>query len=454
MQTEQLRILTVSIKRLLRRGATRQLKNIIAKTHMADLSIVFKELSMDNRKRLFKLLEDPEQMGLLLSELEENTFLEYVKQINLSILVEIFNTLPSDDAAELLNMLDEELSDQILSKMQKEESDNVEQLMSYDEDTAGSLMVQDFVALEEETKAREVIEALQSKYLDVEMPFYIYVIDDYGKLVGVSSLRQLVVVPPEKPLKEFMATDIITATPFTDREDVAKLVSKYDYLAIPVVDDDNKMIGIVTVDDVIDILHEAATEDMLKMAGVGEEYVETQTVFRGTRIRLPWLFASFLGGLAAVFILNSFESALGEAVYLAAFIPVIMGMGGNIGTQSSTIVVRGIATGKIDIQDFAKIVGKELAVGTILGIVYGVFIGVVAKILYAAEPFSWSLAIAVGLGIISSMSIASLVGSMIPLIMERFNIDPAVATGPFVTTSVDIVSVYCYFMIATLLIGL
>jgi magnesium transporter len=299
-----------------------------------------------------------------------------------------------------------------------------------------------------------VIEALQNKYLDVEMPFYIYVTDSYGKLVGVSSLRQLVVVPPEKTLKEFMATDIVSVTPFTDREEVARLVSRYDYLALPVVDDDNRMVGIVTVDDVIDILHEAATEDMLKMAGVGEEYVETQTIVKGTRIRLPWLFASCLGGVMAFYIIDGFEDALVKFTGLAAFIPVIMGMGGNIGNQSSTIVVRGIATGRINVHDFSRVVTKELAVGVILGVIYGTFIGVVAKLSFAADPFSWSLAISVGLAIISSMSVAALVGSTVPLILERLHIDPAVATGPFVSTSIDIVSVYCYFMIARYLLGI
>jgi len=362
--------------------------------------------------------------------------------------------MPSDDAASLLSLLDEELSDKILSKMQTEESDNVEQLMSYGEDTAGSLMVTDFIALEEEVSAKQVIEALQNKYLDVEMPFYIYVIDEYEKLVGVSSLRQLVVVHPEKPLKEFMAKDLVTVKPYTDREEVARLVARYDYLAVPVVDDDNKIVGIVTVDDVIDILHEAATEDMLKMAGVGEEYIETQTILRGTRIRLPWLFASFLGGVAAFFIIGGFEENLAKFTSLAAFIPVIMGMGGNIGTQSSTIVVRGIATGVINFQDFYKVISKELAVGVILGVIYGLFIGLIARFAFASEPFSLMLALAVGLAILSSMSIAALVGSMVPLIFERLNIDPAVATGPIVTTSIDIVSVYCYFMIASRLLGL
>lgn len=448
MRSEQIKILTTSLKRLLRRGATKQLVNILKKTHVADLALAFKELSPVNRERLFKLMKDPELVGQLFSFLEESLFLEFVKTVDFNSLVDIFDHMPSDDAASLLNLLDEELSDQILSKMQKEESDNVEQLMSYGEDTAGSLMVTDFIALEEDTMAREVIQALQNKYLDVEMPFYIYVVDDYGKLVGVSSLRQLVVVPPEKPLKDFMATDLVSVKPYTDREEVAKLVSRYDYLAVPVVDDDNRIMGIVTVDDVIDILHEAATEDILKMAGVGEEYVETTTVFRGTRIRLPWLFASFLGGVAAFFIIGGFEEDLARFTSLAAFIPVIMGMGGNIGTQSSTIVVRGIATGRINLGDFSRVVSKELAVGMILGLIYGLFIGVIAKFTFAAEPFSLALAFSVGLAIISSMSIAALVGSMVPLCLQRLSIDPAVATGPFVTTSIDIVSVYCYFMIA------
>ncbi|WP_022668436.1 magnesium transporter [Desulfospira joergensenii] len=454
MQTEQLKILNTSIKRLLRRGATRQLIKIIDKTHMADLSIVFKELSGLNRKKLFELIHDPEKIGLLFSEMDETVFLEFVKNVEFEKLVRVFDHMPSDDAAELLGLLDEELSDQILSKMKKEESDNVEQLMSYGEDTAGSLMVTDFVALEEDVKAREVIEALQNKYLDVEMPFYIYVVDGYGKLVGVSSLRQLVVVQPDKPLKEFMATDMVSVKTYTDREEVARLVSKYDYLAVPVVDDENCILGIVTVDDVIDILHEAATEDMLKMAGVGEEYIETQTVLRGSRIRLPWLLASCLGGVAAFFIIGGFEDSLAKFAGLAAFIPVIMGMGGNIGTQSSTIVVRGIATGRINIQDFSRVVSKELAVGLILGVIYGTLIGLVARFSFMAEPFSWSLALAVGLAVLSSMTVAALVGSMVPLALEKFHVDPAVATGPFVTTSIDIVSVYCYFRIAKLFLGI
>ena len=454
MQKEQIQILETSITRLLRRGANKQLLNIIKKTHMADLSIVFENLSLPNQEKLFNLLDNPEDIGLLFSHLPEKTFVAFVKIVDFDKLVTVFDHMPSDDAAELLGCLDEDVSDKILSKMGKEESDNVEQIMSYDEDTAGSLMVKDYVALEEDVKAKEVIEALQNKYLDVEMPFYIYVIDNYGKLVGVSSLRQLVVESPDKPLKSFMATDIVSVKPYTDRNVVARLVSRYDYLAIPVVDDDNRIIGIVTVDDVIDILHETATEDMLKMAGVGEDYVETQSILKGTRIRLPWLFASCLGGIANFFIIGRFESTLAQLTALAAFIPIIMGMGGNIGTQSATIVVRGIATGRVNIRDFAKVISRELGVGFILGITYGALIAAVAKVSFISEPFSWALSVVVGGAIFSSMTVAAFVGTSVPLIFHRLNIDPAVATGPFVTTTMDLISVYFYFTITRLLLGI
>ena len=454
MHSEQIKVLTNNLTRLLRRGAIRQVNNIIKKTHMADLAIVFKDLIPDNREKMFLLMKDPEDIGLFFSSMDESFFPEWVKKLDVDRLAEVFNLMPSDDAAYLLNILDDEFSDQILSKMQKEESKHIEQLMSYSENTAGSLMVKDFVALEENLKSKEVIEALQSKYLDVEMPFYIYVVDSNNRLVGVSSLRQLVVVHPDKPLKDFMAKDLISVTPYTDREEVAQLVSKYDYLAVPVVDEEKRILGIVTVDDVIDILHESATEDILKMAGVGEDYIETKTIFKGIRIRLPWLLASFVGGVMAFFVISHFEASIAKVSVLAAFIPVIAGMGGNIGTQSSIIVVRGLATNQILLKDFVRIVLKEFLIGLSLGLIYGIFIGIIAEIIFHAQIFSIPLALSVSSAIIISMSLAGLMGSMTPLCLHRMNIDPAVATGPFVTTTVDIFSSLCYFSLASYFMGL
>ena len=450
MSDERFRILIESIKRLLRRKALPNLRRIVNKTHAADLSVVFRSLTLNEQQQVFQLIEETEQKGILFSELDEDTFLDLIEDMSLEAMVEILDTMPTDDVADILGRLPEEKSDALLEMMRDEGSEEVEDLMRYDDDTAGGIMVPDFIALPEEISAHEAVASLQKEYVDVEMPFYLYVVDDYGRLVGVSSLRQLVVVPPDTPLKSFMTTDVIAVRTDVDQEEVAKIVSRYDILAVPVVDDVNTLVGIVTVDDVIDILRREATEDILKMAGAGEGFVETKSVLRSTRIRLPWLFASCLGGLVAFLVIGHFEGSLNQIAYLAAFIPVIMGMGGNIGTQSSTIVVRGLATGRIDIADLWQVVLKEIAIGMILGIVYGSLIGAVAQARYGMLPF----ASAVGLAVVSSMSIAALVGSMVPMVLGRINVDPAVASGPFVTTAIDIISVFFYFQIATTFLSL
>ncbi|MBW2440336.1 MAG: magnesium transporter [Deltaproteobacteria bacterium] len=450
MATDRNRILVESIKRLLRRGATSHLSKIVNKTHAADLSLVFHSLSLAQQRKLFGLISNVEQKGILFSELDEDTFQDLTEDMRVEDIVRILESMPTDDVADIIGRLPEEKSQAILDKMKRAESQEVEDLLRYGDDTAGGIMVPDFIALREDVTAREAIESLQTEHSDVEMAFYLYVVDEYGKLVGVSSLRQLVVVSPATPLREFMITDVFSVQTDMDQEEVAKLVARYDILAVPVVDGSNRLMGIVTVDDVIDILRKEATEDILKMAGAGEEFVETKSIFKSTRIRLPWLFASCLGGIFAFFIIGEFESSLSKIAYLAAFIPVIMGMGGNIGTQSSTIVVRGLATGRINVRDIWTVVFKELSIGLILGFVYGLLIGSVAQVRYSME----ALALSVALAVICSMSVAALVGSLVPMGFARINIDPAVATGPLVTTAIDIISVFFYFMIATTLLGL
>jgi len=450
MVTDRNRILVESIKRLLRRGAASHLGKIVNKTHAADLSVVFRSLALAEQRKLFGLISDVEQKGILFSELDEDTFQDLIEDMKVEDIVRILESMPADDVADIIGRLPEEKSQTILDKMKRAESEEVEDLLRYEDDTAGGIMVPDFIALREDVTAREAIESLQTEHSDVEMAFYLYVVDEYGKLVGVSSLRQLVVVSPETPLREFMTTDVFSVQTDMDQEEVARLVARYDILAVPVVDGTNRLMGIVTVDDVIDILRKEATEDILKMAGAGEEFVETKTIFKSTRIRLPWLFASCLGGIFAFFIIGEYENSLSKITYLAAFIPVIMGMGGNIGTQSSTIVVRGLATGRINVRDIWPVVFKELSIGLILGLVYGLLIGSVAQFRYSME----ALALSVALAVICSMSIAALVGSLVPMGFARINIDPAVATGPLVTTAIDIISVFFYFLIATTLLGL
>ncbi len=450
MLTDRNKILVESVKRLLRRGATSNLGKIVNKTHAADLSVVFRSLTLAEQRKLFNLITDVEQKGILFSELDEDAFHDLIEDMKIEEIVRILESMPADDIADIIGRLPEDRSKTILERMKKAESEEVEGLLRYEDDTAGGIMVPDFIALKEDITAKEAIESLQKEHSDVEMPFYLYVVDEYGKLVGVSSLRQLVVVPPETPLKDFMSTDVFSVQTDMDQEEVAKIVARYDILAVPVVDGANRLVGIVTVDDVIDILRKEATEDILKMAGAGEEFVETKSIFKSTRIRLPWLFASCMGGIIAFFIIGKFEESLLKFTYLAAFIPVIMGMGGNIGTQSSTIVVRGLATGRLNVRDIWSVVFKELSIGLILGLVYGSMIGIVAQFRYSLL----ALAVSVALAVLSSMSLAALVGSLVPMAFARVNIDPAVATGPFVTTAIDIISVFFYFLIATTLLGI
>jgi magnesium transporter len=215
-----------------------------------------------------------------------------------------------------------------------------------------------------------------------------------------------------------------------------------------VVDENNALGGIVTVDDVIDIMREEATEDILRMAGAGDDLVESDSLFKSARIRLPWLLASWVGGVIAFFVIGHYEDTLDKLVYLAAFIPIIMGMGGNIGTQSSTIIVRGLATGQFNVRQIGRVVSQELMVGFTLGFIYGLLIGLVAHLRYDV----WFVGVTVGLAVMLSMTVAATVGSFIPMVFARINVDPAVATGPFVTTSIDILSVFFYFQIATLLL--
>lgn len=450
MQNDSNKILIDSIKRLLRRNATTHLRKIVNKTHAADLSIVFRSLTIPQQHTLFGMIDDVEQKGILFSEFDKNNFSDFIEGLDIESIVKVFEDMPADDTADLIDRLPEEKANSILEKMKKEGSDEVEGLLHYGCDTAGGIMVPDFIALKDDTTAKEAIRSLQEEYADVEMPFYLYVVDEFEKLMGVCSLRQLVVVSPDTPLKEFMTTDVFSVTTDTDQEEVAKTVARYDILAVPVVDDTNKLVGIVTVDDVIDIFRLEATEDILKMAGAGGEFIETQSVLRSTRTRLPWLFASCIGGIIACAIIGHFESSLNKLSYLAAFIPVVLGMGGNIGTQSASIVVRGLATGYFNIRDIWPVVAKELAIGVMLGVVYGIFIGMIAEFSFSLK----ALSLAVGFAVLCSMSLAALIGSMVPMTLARFNIDPAVASSPFVTTAIDIIGVFLYFTIATTLLGI
>lgn len=314
-------------------------------------------------------------------------------------------------------------------------------------------MSPDFLALDDELSVDEAITWVQENSEEMEMAFYLYITHgDEGQLAGVLSLRELLTHKPYRQLKNIMNSSVIAVTTDTDQEEVAHIVSQYNFLAVPVVDSAYKLVGIITVDDIIDVIREEVTEDFLQMAGAGKDReILLKSTWDNATTRAPWLFASWIGGVVAVFVINFFEAELQQVLALAGFIPIVMGMGGNLGTQSSTIVVRGIATGRINLNALSQLVFKEMRVGLLLGSLYGFLLGGVAFLSFGA---SGKLGLVVGLSVLFAMTLAATVGTFVPLALKRLDIDAAVATGPFVTTAIDIIGVSAYFFIAKFFLNL
>jgi magnesium transporter len=448
----EVNVLLDTFRRLLRRRARTNLEKLTIKTHPADLALLFRHFSDEERQQVFTVIQKTETVGEFLPELDESIVGALLEPLDASAVVILLEKVSADDRADILNLLPEEKANSVLKAFDSEESEELEELMSYAPDTAGGIMSVDPFSLSENTTAAEAVTNIQSSE-DAEMVFYLYVTDEKEKLTGVVSLRDLVVAPPSSTLKSFMLTNVVAVTTDTDQEEVARQVSRYNLLAIPVVDADNTLLGIVTVDDVVDVIREEATEDFLQMAGIGKDReILMKSTWENARLRLPWLFASWIGGTAAVYIIGWYQEMLTSIVALAAFIPVIVGMGGNIGTQSSTIIIRGIATGRVQLAQASKVILKEIGVGVLLGVFYGILLGIVAyfKFIDIEEPMK--LGLVVGLAIFASMLIATSIGTLVPILLRKVDVDPAIASGPFVTTSTDVLGILLYFIIANSLL--
>jgi len=446
MFDHEITILKDTFGRLLRRHAHTNLVKLIQKTHPADLAVVFRYFNDDEQAQVFGLMKENEQTAEFLVELDDTVLANLLEGETPARVATLIQHAPANDQTYILSTLGEEYAQSIIDLLKTEEQEEIEELMGYPDDSAGALMTTDVFTLYQKTTCGEALKTLQDQE-DAEMVFYLYITDEDGRLVGVASLRALATTPSDSLLKDIMMKRVHSVRPETDQEDVAQIVAQYNYLAVPVVDGDDQLIGIVTVDDVVDVIREEATEDFLQMAGAGKDReILLKSSWENAKARLPWLFASWIGGIVAATIIGTFEHMLQSIIALAAFIPVIMGMGGNIGTQSSTIIVRGMATGRIEIGSEMKVLFKEIRVGLILGGLYGLLLGIFANFRFIdADPM---LGVVVGLSIWCSMLIAAAVGTFIPLVLRKLDIDPAIATGPFVTTSIDILGVLLYFVIA------
>ena len=443
-------LLLETTRRLIRRGAFPNLTKVLAKSHPADIAALFRYLDLREQRILFNLIEDAEKSAYVLSELDHTTGAQLLEQLDKETITEVLQEMPYDDAVDIIRNMPEEVADELLSIMQDEDSEEIEQLLQYGEDTAGGIMATEFFALGEDVTVREAIEALQQAG-DLEMVFYVYVINDQQQLVGVLSLRQLLTVSPDTQLSQIMATEVISVGTDMDQEEVAQQVARYNLLAVPVVDDNNRLVGIVTVDDVIDVLREEATEDIYKMAGTSEEeLLYGLRSLKIARLRLPWLITSLFGGVVTGYLMWLFKATLEQIIALVTFVPVITGMGGNVGGQSSTIVVRGFATGRIDFSTLRQVFLKEVRVGLVMGAVCGVVVGLVAT-LWHGNAY---LGMVVGLAMITAMTAAAGMGVLAPSFFKKIGIDPAIASSPFVQTANDISGILIYFGTATLFLTL
>ncbi|MDF1552007.1 MAG: magnesium transporter [Deferrisomatales bacterium] len=437
-----------AIRRLMRKGAVANLRRIVEKTHPADLAAIFGELNDLEQGRLFQILSSCGLAGEVMSHLEANTLQQLMASLSDDEMAGILSAMESDDAADLLSLLPEERQGGVLAAMTHEDSQDIGSLLRYPEDSAGGIMTPSFFALGQAVSVHDAIDAIQGAEA-AETVFYVYVVDDEERLVGVVSLRQLITSAPSTSLRQVMNSDVISVAAAEDQEQVARLVAKYDLLAIPVVETEGRLVGIITVDDVIDVLREEATEDVYKMVGTSqEELLYGNQVLPIARLRLPWLVVNLFGGVLTGTILWYFRATVEEIIALLSFLPVITGMGGNVGTQSSSILVRAFATGRVEFADLPSHLWKEMRVGLLLGVVCGVLVG--------AAAFVWhrnpALGVVVGVSMTAAMTVAATMGTLAPAFFRRLDIDPAVASGPFVSTANDITGILIYLGTASMLL--
>jgi magnesium transporter len=432
-------------RRLLRRDAYPNLVRLLRKLHNSECAEILAHLTLSEQSKLLERLPDVELATAIFTYLDEDARVRLLPQLSTERLVAIVRLLPPDDAADILGAMPPERLSEMLDQLPEPLAAEINKLLSYDPQTAGGLMTTDYFALEDTCTVAEALERLR-RAGKVETVFYLYVVDAEHHLVGVASLRQLVLAEPEMPLRKLMETGVVSVGVDEDQEHIARLITQYDFLALPVVDRSGRLAGIVTVDDIIDVISEEATEDILRIAGVSPEEMLDSSSRRTIRHRLPWLSASWAGGLLASYVIDANQETLQNLVILAAFIPVITGMGGNAATQSLAVAIRGLATGAVSPSQFSQILFKELGVGLCLGAIYGLLLGAVAFARQGTPLFG----LVVGVAICTSMTIAATLGGLLPLIFARLRVDPAVASGPFLTTTMDVIGLSVYLAIANL----
>ena len=411
----------------------------------ADMADLIEQLSPDDRLYLFKLLE-PDDAGEVLVEIEAPVQERIISDLVNQAISEIVEELDSDDAADIVGDLPDERAKQVIETVEDQVSEELEKLLTYPEDSAGGIMALEFVAVRAGSTIQEAIDTLRTKREEVEKVYYVFVVDDSDRLVGIVSLKDLILESPERWISEIMDPEVISVTVDKDQEEAYQLVKKYDLVSLPVVDADHRLVGRITHDDIIDVMEEEASEDISLMAGVIDQEITEESSIRVSRARLPWLIAGLFGGILAAAVIDQFESSLEKILALSFFFPVIMAMGGNTGTQAATVAVRGLATGDIHLLKMGSRLWLEMRVALLNGIICGCLLGLIVGLWLS----DFRLGVVVALAVVLIIFNSGLIGAAVPLILKRLGVDPALATGPIVTTSNDVLSLLIYLGFVTL----
>ncbi len=410
-----------------------------------DLKEIFFELNGIHRRRLLTALQ-PEEIALLLEELEPGEHKEVIDALGPVKTASVLNLMSPDDAADLLGELDDPEAQHLLRDMKREKADRVRELLRYPEDTAGGLMTHQYVSVFSHFTVEKAISLLREKAPSAETIYYVYVTDKANHLVGVVSLRELLIARPTAYVRDIMNERVISVPVAMDQEEAAELLVRYDFLAIPVVDAENRLLGIITVDDIIDVLIEEAQEDIsnLSAAGPTEKGAFVHPLHSAGR-RIPWLLLLLLIGMLTANLLGLFQKTIELLPVLTVFMPMIAGMTGNTATQSLAIIIRALTTNQLGRKNYRNVIRQE----GLVGIIIGLFCSSLIIIMIAIWKKSVALGLVVGLSLFFTLLIGTLVGALIPLFLDRLKIDPTVASGPLITTLNDVISLMVYFGLAT-----
>ncbi len=440
------------ITALIESGEQGMVLNILADLHPADLAQVLTHLRIENAQQVFLWLP-VEKAGDSLTELDDEYRAKLVEEIPEERLTEILDELDSDDAADVIADLPEEVVEKVLPTL--EDSEDVQELLAYDEESAGGLMATEYVAVPSHWSVAQATEEVRRNAESVEDIYVVFVIDQDGRLLGVVKLNRLLLSPASHAISDIMESDVHSVQTDLDQEEVALIMQRYDLISLPVVDAASKLVGRITIDDIVDVIRDEAEEDIQRMSGVSGGEEPTDSVIRIVSHRLPWLLAGLAGAGLAAGVIWTFHATLQEASILAGFIPIIMATAGNAGIQSSAITVQRLASGDLWATDLARRLGKEMRVAllnaTISAVVLGLAILLLAPVLMGGITDPLKLATTATAALLIVIVQATALGTLIPLILNKFEIDPALATGPFITTSNDIIGIIVFFSLAELL---